>query len=183
MKKSVIFSIIILVVTACSINNNERKAKKLIKDYLKMNMNDFASYEPMAFSPIDTSFSKAETAPAYQSLMNQYKANREDKKYWENILEEVNNRNKVYGRIIDKRGPFIEESVLPENEASCVKLLKEIESVKTHFKPKMIGYQISHQFRGANAFGGKIISYKIFYFDKAITRIINFDDINELPIN
>ena len=178
MKKIFLLAIVILLVTSC-INNNERKAKKLIKEHLKATMNDYSSYEPMVFSTLDTSFSKVVNSPTYKSLIYQYEAAEKDKNYWENKLEEINSKNMIYGRIIDQRGPFIKESLIPDYEVDCLKLLKEIDSVKSHFKPNFIGYQMTHQFRGSNAFGGKIIGMMAFYFDKEITTVIDVVDLNE----
>ena len=178
MKKIFSLALVLMVLTSC-FNNNEKKAKKLIKEHLKATMNDYSSYEPMVFSTLDTSFSKVVNSPTYKSLIDQYEATEKDIKYWENILEEVNSRNMIYGRIVDRRGTFIKESILPDGEADLYKLLKEIDSVRLHFEPKFIGYQMTHQFRGANAFGGKIIGMMTFYFDKEITTVIDVVDLNE----
>jgi len=62
---SIIF--LLLFVTACSPNNEER-AKKLIKDYLKLSMNDFSSYEPMEFLTLDSTFSEFSDSKRCQKI-------------------------------------------------------------------------------------------------------------------
>jgi hypothetical protein len=178
MKKILSLTFVLLLITSC-VNNNERKAKKLIKEHLKATMNDYSSYESMAFFTLDTSFSKVVNDPTFKSLISQHEDAEKERKYWENKLEEIDNRNKVYGRIVDKRGPFIKETILSQYEADCLNLSKEIDSVRSHFKPNFIGYQMTHEFRGANAFGGKIIGMMTFYFDKEITTVIDVVDLNE----
>ena len=49
-------------------NSNEKKAQKLIKEYLSKNLNDASSYESVEFSKLDSTFSVFYFSPEGEKL-------------------------------------------------------------------------------------------------------------------
>jgi hypothetical protein len=168
MKKILSLTFVLLIITSC-VNNNERKAKKLIKEHLKATMNDYSSYEPMEFTPLDSTFSKFYDTKEWKTMINERDIISEQMKEYKGIIEKYD--RKV---IIDMYQKFYDESEIEYN-----KIQSKLFKADSLFKPKFIGWNMLHQFRGANAFGGKIIGMMTFYFNKEITTVTDVVDLNE----
>ena len=44
------------------------------------------------------------------------------------------------------------------------------DTIIKNFKPKFLGYKMTHKFRAKNKVGGTSIDDKVFYFDKTLTK-------------
>jgi hypothetical protein len=164
MKKIFLLAIVLLVVTSC-INNNERKAKKLIEEHLEATMNDYSSYESMEFGSLDSAFSKFEDTKEYEgSLM---------------AIESSKGQIEFYKKQVIERNNLFFKTYLEKEEIRYSELKDELYKERSSYKGNFIGWNMSHQFRGANAFGGKIIGMMTFYFDKEITTVTDVVDLNE----
>jgi len=171
MKKIITLSAIILVVVACN-NSNERKAKKLIKEYLKTTMNDFSSYEPVEFSELDSSFSN-------------YYESEEGKKLnerMENKMEYIKDTRERVDRFIQQgySKELIEtfQGFYDESQREFDSLFHADIQARQSFIPEFDGWLMSHKFRGKNAFGGVILNEYIFHLDKDLTKVTDFTDYN-----
>ncbi len=168
MKKLLLFLFIIpLSFVACNMNTSkESKAKKLIKEYLKTNMNDWDSYEPLEFSKLDSTFATVYDDDEYDKLYR-LKSEYEDKAH--DYCFKSNYRNyRKFNRL----------------EEECRLKAKEIEaqmdSMENNYIKPFNGWAMSHKFRALNGFGGKIIEVRIFKFNKNITKIEKVYDIEDL---
>jgi hypothetical protein len=168
MKKFLFFVLSIFIISSC--NNPEGKAKKLVKEHLKLTMNDFSSYEPLEFSEMEILYSYYRFDSIYSNLSSDYSANLDILKTYQELMDKVNENNRIYGRIVDGRGPFTQKLIKDLEDENDL-LLKKMKEYKSNYNPKQIGYQIFHKFRGTNAFGGKILVEWLFYFDKDLTTV------------
>jgi hypothetical protein len=174
MKNILLFTLIILILSACS--NNEKKAKKLIKDYLKTTMNDYSSYEPMEFLTLDSTFSEFSDSKRCQkidSLLAFCRENIKDYSDQINYYQDAGDRFPSKNVIIQLKGYRDAE------EKHYSELFDTYKKEKTLFKPEHIGWKMAHQFRGSNAFGAKIINMFIFYLNIDLTAIIKVEDLVE----
>lgn len=157
MKKLVYLSIVgfALIFVACNVN--DKKAEKLIKDYLSKNLNDASSYEPVEFSELDSTFSNFYFSPEGQELIEKqdFAHNRAFELKMEDILEE---------------NPEIQDSIRIYNqiEEESKRLYEQKEK---NYKGEFNGWKMSHKYRAKNGFGATILGVTKFTFNKEITEI------------
>ena len=168
MKKLLSLTIVLFIVTSC-INTNKKKAEKLIEEHLKVTMNDFSSYEPMEFGSLDSTYSDFFSTEECKKLINERDRISDEQKQYKEYIDVLDSKkmDEMYQKLLD------------ESEVEYYKVTDKIFSGDSFYRQIFIGWNMSHQFRGANAFGGKIIGMMTFYFDKDITTVINVVDINE----
>jgi hypothetical protein len=167
MKKILSLVLIVMVFTACT--NNEKKAKKLIKEYLKTSMNDFSSYEPVEFSKLDSTFSYYRDTDEGKKLKGQLKSTMESWQWWSELAQNASS-------------PTASEVYLKYSKENGIKYdsLQNLDSIaEQSFKPEHIGYAMSHKFRGKNALGAIMLNESGFYFDKDLTKVTDVIDIND----
>ena len=75
MKKLLLFSVCMAIL--CSCNSNQKKAERLVKQYMKENLDDYKSYEPIKFSELEPILIK-EQAEKVLKVAIDHKKNRED---------------------------------------------------------------------------------------------------------
>jgi hypothetical protein len=168
MKNILLFTLISLILSSCS--NNEKKAKKLIKDYLKTTMNDYSSYEPMEFSKLDSTKSMFESSERGKSLLDLQQITLKAATF--NMEQMAKTYNSP---LIDSLFNQSFKRDMRESDS----LFDLIKREREHFKPELIGWEISHTFRGKNGFGGTIINNIGFRFDINLTEIIEVIDFNQ----
>ena len=142
--------------------SKESKAKKLIKEYLKTNMNDWDSYEPLEFSKLDSTFKfissnekyKHEIIKCLDVLDSIYDAsNKEEQDNYDLYMEVIENR-------------------IQRDHAERIRNIGD--KIDTMFI--FNGWRITHKFRNKNMYGAKVIETKTFFFNKNITRITSIYD-------
>lgn len=158
MKRILIFLSILTIFTSC--NNQDRQAKKLIKENMRSTLNDYKSYEPIEFGVLvhgKTSFGQSFEGKLLDSdilshleKMNEY-------------LDEGIASTSMSQFYLDKSNE--EKKIADELSA---KRIKEYENYKGEECWKM-----THLFRAKNAGGLYGIHNSIFYFNKEITKIID----------
>ena len=144
------FVILLFIVLVSCNETNESKARKLIEQKLKVEMNDWSSYEFVDMT-CDSLFG------CVDDLSNEdYKFTRKDMCYeainLDSIREAMN-----FERYHDSTA-FIR-----------LQELKKMKSAIDH-----IGWRSHFVFRGSNRFGVKIISSLTVDFDKCLTKIENY---------
>jgi len=173
------FAIIILFLTSC--NNKERKAKILIKEYLKTTMNDYSSYEPMEFSKLDTVYSSYYKDSIYINLQKLQSNNSDYIKHLEETIKEADKFNGRIGRILDRRG-IASEPYLKAANIENDRLTKEMRKLRKNFKSEMDGFSMVHKMRAKNTMGGIMIYETIFFFNKELTKVtgeMNAEEYND----
>ncbi|KAF5068325.1 hypothetical protein DSECCO2_244210 [anaerobic digester metagenome] len=172
MKKIITLLAIILVVVACN-TSNESQAKKLIKEYLKTTMNDFSSYESVEFSELDSCFTLYYDSEEAKNLSEMIES---EKKYNEFLSE------KIESFIQRDFSNELIESFKNSYDKSQIRIDSLFQAdIEAHqsFIPEFIGFEMTHKFRGKNAFGALILNEYVFLFDKDFTKVIeaiNFKD-------
>ena len=166
MKKLLLYGLLILM-SACS--SPEKKAKKLIKNELYLTINDFKSYEPVSFSGLDSLFSTYEMDSNYIKNEKLKITLKEYSKVCEQRFQE--NRNDII--YSSRGGEWAKDiSIVVVNivfEGSWYQ--KTHDTIIKNFKPKFIGYKMTHKYRAKNAIGGTSIDERIFYFDPMLTKL------------
>ncbi len=141
MKHYLKFFVIVLVLTSCT-KSNEDKAKEGVKDYLKTNMNDFKSYEPVEWGAVDSLFLECQETQEYKEL-NDSIAFYFDKSNNNTSHEEWQKYFDLHQKASNK----------------LIVMLKM-------YKPKFDGYKIIHKYRGTNELGAMVLNETWFYLDK-----------------
>lgn len=157
MKKIIYLSLGIIVFALFSCNSNEKKAQKLIKDYLSKNLNDASSYESVEFSKLDSTFSNFYFSTEGQELTEKqdFANNRAFELSIEDVLEE---------------NPIIQDSIkiYKKIEEDCKKAYEEKELA---YIGEFNGWKMTHKYRAKNGLGVKIINTTKFTFNKELTEI------------
>lgn len=164
MKKVVLFTIMVMCLFSCS-PSKEDKAKALIKEYLKENLKDPSSYQPVSYSQLD-------------SIFFPYIDTEEGK--------ELFDLGGMTGKFHEKSHEFelasleakfkIEYEALQDSVEYYKKKSEEFEELfkenEENYKGEFIGWIMSHQYRAKNSFGALDLDGKDFYFDKELTKIV-----------
>lgn len=168
MKKIISLSLVILTFVFISCTSREKKAQKLIQDYLAANLNDASSYEAVEFSKFD-------------SLFSPYFNTAEGKDLWE--------KAGITGTF-HKRAHELKIAVIYENDPEKISLYED--SIKIYeqlgdeyetkynekekeYKGDFIGLSMTHKYRAKNKLGAFVLKSHTFDFDKEITKITNTD--------
>jgi hypothetical protein len=88
MRVQVFFIAVIFILVSCT--TPEGKAKKAIKEKLKITLHDFKSYESVEFGTLDSLFSDVTSSSEYEVLNSKYEAwIRQAEKEHKSDLEEI----------------------------------------------------------------------------------------------
>lgn len=145
-----------------------KRAQKLIRAHLKETMLDWSSYEPVKFGDLDSVYTTPYDNEQYRNvvknqtrLMEDFVANKKDFDFWIDL--DLNRAN-----------------------AALAKMNKSNDSLKYYegiardferaFVPQFKGWSMTHTLRGKNAYGSKIISTNVYYFDADLTKVIDVED-------
>ena len=176
MKSNVCFLILILFLVSCS--SPEGKARNAIKEKLKMTLNNFKSYESVKFGTLDSLFSDVTTSSEYEAL----KTKRES---WIKLAEEEKKADEEKIQTALKNGnphhiPIIKEfSLMPRCLDSAEAYLNKLKSVEKSYKPRFIGWSMTHLYRAKNLAGNYKLNNESFYFDKELSKVVGTIDMLE----
>ena len=176
MKKISFLIAMALLLITCS--SPEKKAQKAIKEELRLTLNDFKSYESVKFGTLDSLFSDVTTSPEYEALNTKREswiklADEEHKSDQEEIEKALNDGNTHHVPIIN------EFSLMPRCLDSAKVYSIKIQSVVESYKPRFIGWSMTHLYRAKNLGGNYILANESFYFDKELTKVVGSIDIPE----
>lgn len=158
-----------LLFVSCS--SSESKAKKAIKEDLKLTLHNFKSYEPVQFGKLEVASSKfddilevklyLDKSEAFLKSYDEYKSKAEiyDSEY---TRDKYNEYSKISRALLD----------------SARVILDKVDSIKLHFVSKTIGWQMTHTFR-ANSLGGNLgIHNYLFTLNPELTKVIRSEDLS-----
>lgn len=172
MQKLLIVILMILTVASCTLNS-DKKAKNLIRDYLKNHMNDFSSYESVEFGQITGDSTNIEDTEKGKALFGEKKVLEESlKQYFLNntIINSGKPDKEIQKELYDSALKF---------ESEIVDVDVQLKKLEDKFNPSLKGYFMTHKFRSANTYGKKIIGELTFYFDKDLTKVIYVIDMKD----
>ena len=164
MKKLLIFTLLLFFFISCE-NSPESKAKKLIEQELKSTMNDWGSYEFVEIEPLDSSFSTLSDNEEYHSLELEFKVIKAKGDYF----------------LSEYKYDYMNSS-LKDSCDMCIKemdsITKRMSEIESSFVPEHNGWVTTFTCRGNNKLGNKVISKSIYYFDKDITQIKYYSNLD-----
>lgn len=177
MKKNLIYILLFLSLISC--NNQEKRSKKLINQYMKEHLNDYKSYESVSFGTLDSAFSRVSDTKEWKDY---------DQKYLE-FEKKADDASEKMKKMIDNIG--FHSLYTYKEDKFTMELLKDkvsqwADSMKFYndkmiilnkdFKKEFIGWKLTHTFRANNIIGNKIIEKYDFIFDEKINKIIDIRD-------
>jgi hypothetical protein len=172
--KMIICTVMALLVLGCS-PSNEKKAKKLIGEKLKVTLHDYSSYEPVKFGTLDTVYSTEMDDSIYFQSKVKYDV---FTKLTNEALEEIEEYRGMYSSYYrTKYSQALEKGL---RYIDSLKIYEPIvDSIKKAYIPYHKGWSMTHSFRSNNAMGNKTIGHYLYTFDLDITKISESMDISE----
>lgn len=157
MRKLFYLSMVSIILTLVSCNSNEKKAQKLIKDYLSKNLNDASSYESVEFSKLDSTFSAFYFSPEGEKLTARQEF--ADKRAFELKLEDI-----------------LEENASIQDSIKIYKQIEEgskrlYEEKEQSYVGEFNGWRMKHKYRAKNGIGAIILGTTNFTLNKELTEI------------
>jgi hypothetical protein len=166
------FFIFSLVILLFSCSSPERKAKKAIKEDLKLTMHDYKSYEPVQFGKLEVAMSNWEDVPEVKVYLA--KADEFLKQY-----KEYDDKADIY-HIDYSNSTYLMYSKIANDYLALAKLYNEkADSIRLHFVPEVIGWQMTHSFRAKSLGGNFGIHQYLFVMNKDLTKVIKSIDLSE----
>lgn len=159
-----------LVLFSQTANNRLDKAKALIRQEFKENMNDYASYSPVSYSSLDSLF----TSPFEDESINrtlertikaQIKAGAENLEITDDVTPII--------EAIEKEPELYKEGAL-DNCKVYAAYQKILLSELKNFVPEFIGWKLTHKYRAKNTYNATILHEFEFRFDKGMTKILSY---------
>ncbi len=193
--KRIVLLLIALLAMGSEINAQTRfeKAKVAIRNYLRENLDDYKSYEPVRYSKLDSLFTSIEDDFSFNVEFDRVHNCTQRLKELGLDLS-VNESDERIDRMIASANSILAQIEAEPNKyvvgaATNFKLQKiELESLKRYnsylkkamdnFKPKFVGWKMKHKFRSKNTYGGTTLGEYLFEFDKNI-KVINMKYIEE----
>jgi len=161
MKKLFVIFSIVLFISACSKQKTKEGLAKLnIKSYIDSTLNDPKSYESISFGNLDTLYNTVYTDSAYLRL--------------EIISTDIEIENS--NLLIKDYDKWNAHKPIYQKTIDSIKKLEDI--AMSNYKPRFIGYQMTHKLRAKNALGALMLQEWRFKFDKKCD-IIGVSRINE----
>jgi hypothetical protein len=176
MKKVLIVFSLLAVLAGCT--SNEKKAKSLIKDYMKTHLNDPKSYEAVEFGTLDTLFSKLEHDFDYIKYNEGFKAYL---KMQEDAMTEIDRKQSLIYTYENYSGSdeYNLDMEYAKMYLDSMKLYAEkIKIIHNNFKPEFNGWTMQHSYRAKNGLGALMLYTNKINFDKELTKITNTSDLD-----
>jgi hypothetical protein len=158
-----------LLLVSCS--NPESKAKKAIKEELKLTLHNYKSYEPVQFGKLEVASSKFDDIPEVKLYLDRSEAFLSKAQENSNTADIYDNE---YSRTQYWRYMNLSRALLD----SARSILNKVDSIKLHFVSKTIGWQMTHTFR-ANSLGGNLgIHNYLFTMNPELSKVIKSEDLS-----
>lgn len=152
------------IMASCS-QSNEDKAKTLINEYMKENLKDPSSYEPVSFSQLDSLFFPYIDTDEGSKL---FKLGGMSGEYYKKASEF--RHAEIYAKT------RAEVDMLNDSIKYYEQKSKEFEEIfkenSKNYEGEFIGWKLNHEYRAKNGFGALDLDRKDFYFDKELTKIV-----------
>lgn len=183
--KNIFILLLVISFTSC-FESKEGKAKNLIKKHLKETLNDYDNYSAVSYSAVDSLFTKwtlpEELRPTVKELA-QCAENLNKSGGYQNITSTSNGdyHLKTLNNFFGKNASA--ESI--KKVEKWKQLWTEfkhhqdiIEESKKNFKPKFIGWKMTHKYRAKNQYDATILQNRQFSFNEDITQVTGVEVLN-----
>lgn len=170
MKNNFLSLTLIFLFFSCS--SLEDKAKKAIKENLKLTLDDFESYEPVQYGNLEYAMSIWADAPEVTDLLKKEtyyisKCQEYKEKY---ELYDFDVLSKDFTMYFDLSGIYLD---------SAEYIDEKITAFEAGFVPGRIGWQLYHSFRAKTRDGNFALNKYLFIFDNDMTRVVKAVDLTE----
>ncbi|EKN09451.1 hypothetical protein HMPREF1076_04480 [Parabacteroides goldsteinii CL02T12C30] len=170
MKRLIYILSVVIILCSCQ-KSNEDKAKEIVKQHLKENLNDWNSYEPISFSPLDSVFSVMEIDPDIIAAESKLKLFDRPFSLSTSMLETWKEDTVKYAKAY-------------KEELSNWKMLNDsvfyyksiVDSLKSNYQPRFEGFIIRHKYRANNENGVKLLYDVNFYLDILLSSVVDSDE-------
>ena len=164
----IVYLLIISVLCSCNkIRNNTEKAKILIDDTLKVSLDDYKSYQSVSWGKLDSLKTSSDSDPNIIRLASQ-------SHFYDDMCKRA--QQGMIDALYYQDGDMYRKNYYIATKS--LKIINEIvDSIKYYnkrFKPRFIGYRITHKFRTNNTFGKSQMYNYVFFFNKNVTKIDSF---------
>jgi hypothetical protein len=129
------------------------RATDSVTAYMKQNLDDPASYQPVKFGTLDTTMSNYTQDDKYFTLKSMSESELGEE------ADEMLNDRKLYSQ----------RSKANYYKNRRVAGLKGLDSLQKNFKPKLSGYIMLHSYRAKNKFGALTLHEPLFRFRKDLS--------------
>lgn len=182
------FTIAALAMVGCT--SNEKKAEKLINDYMFKHLHDYDSYE-IVETKIDTAYNMPQYNDSILNLAMDAAEYLDDAHHFLSESESAQSSMEIWSdgyssysrsKWRDARKEYIEktEKYALSMDKAADKMLEINRIASTLDNSQMIGWKVSHKFRSNNRAGNKMLGTYTFITDKDFKSIItNYDDEDE----
>lgn len=167
MKKFFLLTILTTCLLGCS--SREDKIKTLIKEYVKENLKEPSSYEPLSFSVLDSTFTSYFSTEEGKMLYDLGS-------YFGEYYKKYDKFDSLSFAAFKKPHSFDKYLSLKDSAKYYRKkyedaymLYKENEK---NFKGEFNGWRVTHKYRAKNGFGILDFENMEFFFDKEVTKIV-----------
>jgi hypothetical protein len=167
MKTFSFFFTLALLLFSCS--SPENKAKKAIKEELRLTLHDFKSYEPVQFGKLEIASSNYIDLPETNIYLSKSDA-------FLTSSKEYSDKAEIYDSDYS-RDKYWEYTKISNQFLDSAKLyINKVDSIKLHFVSKEIGWQMTHSFRAKSLGGNLGIHRYLFILDKDLSKVIKSVD-------
>jgi len=160
MRKAVFFAIMSLFLFSCS---DQHKAENLIKKYLRLNLDDFKSYESVEFGKIQNDSSSILDESDYFLIQDSMLHYSDRAKKMQNFAIHAKSMDKY-----DEARLFLWASNIAADSTEYY--INKLEKYKSEYKPKLKGYKVKHVFRSNDNGNSKIFKH-MFHFTMKLDSI------------
>lgn len=169
-----LFVTILICLFAVSCSTDEKKMQKIIKNYLYETLDDYKSYEPIAFNPSDSLFSDWTMDPLLPLLDAKY----ERSKRIADSLDREQQLKAALGysmrEVLESWNDYIAATIFTKVTYNHIR-----DSIKNYYVSRFIGFGIDHSFRTKNRLGGVERRSFQFIIDPSKSAVIDVRDIDK----
>lgn len=172
--KKIYFCLLACVMAFAGCSTPEKQAKKLIVEHLKNSLHDYDSYESVQFGSLDSVFTTLLDDSTFTKVFTKRLAHQ---KLRNNMFDKAEQWKDINKKLYDF---YLEHEALQQDTVQYYYNIED--SIKNNFIPQFTGYAMQHSFRANNVNGNKILTHKVYIFNKEITQVVNSEDL-EIYIN
>jgi hypothetical protein len=165
----VLISAVCIVLSCTSL---ESKAKKAIKEELRLTMHDFKSYEPVQFGKLEVAMSSYEDEPAVGKYLDKAEVFLDTSQKLRETADSYE-----YGYSKDLYWRYTEQAKIALDSASAY--MGKVDSIKLHFAPEAIGWKMKHTLRAKTLGGNFGLNQYEFYLDKECKKVSKTVDLSK----
>jgi len=170
--KAVLLISISAIFFLLSCSSLESKAKKAIKEELRLTMHDFKSYEPVQFGKLEVAMSNYIDAPEVGIYLDKAEdfLNKSSEYLDKADIYDYDKSSTIYLIYFRGGSAYLDSAKIYQ---------EKIETFKRNFVPEVIGWKMQHTLRAKSLGGNFGLNQYEFYLDKECKKVIKTVDLSE----